>query len=325
MVAIDKYRVKGISFSRFIDEYRSSLKPPETEEPINQILNRPLAFGAAKIFQKMRVSPNMVTAFSLLCGISSGVFFAGANEHDVIWAAVLLQMMIFFDCADGQLARMTKRSSRFGRIIDTFADLATHGAIYTGVAISLYRTTGSAFSFFIALSAQISMYLHMALYDHFKNVFISVTKPGHPDLLDSLKHMKDRAEQNDNRKSRLSRVVAKLYVWFYRMESKVVAVGYPAYGMNLYERFPDSERIDPGFRELYNREMKVPTKLWAMIGDTIHLEIFVICGLLNKPTLIFPCILVYTNVVMLAALFVQRVRYRRLGLEVEVMLQEGYD
>jgi hypothetical protein len=71
--------------------------------------------------------------------------------------------------------------------------------------------------------------------------------------------------------------------------------------------------------------MRVPTKLWTMIGDTIHLEIFVLCGVLNSLSLIFPLILVYTNIVMIVALIVQRTKYRNLGLEREMLLQESLD
>ena len=324
MIAISKSMNRRL-FSHLFSEYRKSLKPSETEELVNQLINRPIAFGTAKFFQAVRVGPNAVTVLSLICGLSAGVVFSRVKYPDVLWAALLLQGMIIFDCADGQLARLTNRSSKFGRIIDTFADLATHCSIYCGVALALYKTSGSSLSFFLALSSQISMYLHMALFDHFKNVYITVAKPEHVDLLDSLKKMKEKIENMDAEGGRLSHILAQLYIWFYRMESRVVSIGYVPYGMNFYELFPDAERIGAGTRELYVREMRVPTKLWTMIGDTIHLEIFVVCGILNRLSLIFPLILIYTNALMILALFVQRVKYRKLGLERSVQLQEEFD
>jgi hypothetical protein len=252
------------------------------------------------------------------------VVFSRGKYPEILWAALLLQSMIIFDCADGQLARMTGRSSKFGRIIDTFADLATHCAVYSGVAVALYKTSGSPMVLLPALLSQISMYLHMALFDHFKNVYITLAHPDYGDLLDSLKKMKEISENMESG-SALSTAVAKMYVWFYKMESRVVSLGYPSIGANFYELFPDSERIDDGLRELYTREMRIPTKLWTMIGDTIHLEIFVVCGVLNRLSFIFPLILIYTNAVMIIALLVQRAKYRNLGLEREGLLQERFD
>jgi phosphatidylserine synthase len=325
VLAIDNSRKQRLFLSKLATEYRKSLKPAETEELVNQLVNRPLAFTAAKFFQSVKVGPNLVTILSLLCGVSSGILFARGNSTDALLGAVLLQCMIVFDCADGQLARITNRSSRFGRIIDTFADLATHTSIYWGVAIGLYRTSGSSISFVLALLSQVSMYLHMALFDHFKNVFITVAVPDSKDLLDSLKTMKEQIEWMNTSGSRLSSMVAKMYVWFYRMESIVVSIGYPPMSVNFYERFPNQERIDAHTREVYTRNMRVATKLWTMIGDTIHLEIFVVCGILNSLSLIFPIILIYTNAVMIVALVVQRVKYRKLGLDRKVVWQEEFD
>jgi hypothetical protein len=310
---------------KFKDEYRRSLKPPETEELINQIVNRPLAFATAKILQKLKATPNFVTLLSLLSGISAGYMFSRGRYPDIVWAAVLLQFMIIFDCADGQLARLTNRSSKLGRILDSLADLATHCSIYWGVAIGLYRHTGTALPFVLALSAQISMYLHMALFDHFKSVFITIAKPDCIDMLDSLDTLKAKIGQLETKNSRLSSTLRKIFLWFSMMESRVVSIGYASDGSTFYDQLSDREDIDPQTRELYYSEMRVPTKLWTMIGDTIHLTIFVVCGLLNQASLIFPIILVYTNAVMIGALFVQRVKYRNLGLEHEIRWQERFD
>lgn len=306
-------------FLQLKNEYRKSLKPPETEELINQLFNRPLAFLAAKVLQKLKATPNFVTLLSLLCGVSSGFIFSRGRYPDIMWASLLLQFMIVFDCADGQLARLTNRSSKLGRILDSLADLATHCSVYWGVAIGLYRHTGTALPFVLALSAQISMYLHMAFFDHFKSVFITIARP---DCIDQLKEKIEQLEMNN---SRLSSMLGRIFLWFSKMESRVVSIGYIPYGTNFYEQFPDTENIDPQTRELYYNEMRVPTKLWTMIGDTIHLTIFVVCGLLNRAFLIFPIIIMYTNVVMVVALFVQRVKYRNLGLEREIRWQERFN
>jgi phosphatidylglycerophosphate synthase len=323
--AINKSKNKRLFLSRLITEYRKSLKPAEIEELVNQLINRPLAFATAKFFQLVKVGPNFVTVLSLLCGVSSGVLFSRSTAADALLGALLLQCMIIFDCADGQLARITNTSSKFGRIIDTFADLATHTSIYWGAAIGLYRTSGSSVIFVLALLSQVSMYMHMALFDHFKNVYITVALPNSRNLLDSLKSMKEEIEHMDRGGSRHSSVLAKMYVWFYKMESIVVSIGYPTLSRNFYERFPDQGKIDVRTREVYSREMRVATKLWSMIGDTIHLEIFVVCGILNRLSLVFPFILIYTNMVMITALFVQRLKYRKLGVDREVVWQEEFD
>jgi phosphatidylglycerophosphate synthase len=312
-------------YEKLRSEYLGSLKPPETEELINQIINRPIAFATAKLFHTMRVRPNLVTLFSLLCGVSAGVLFSRGGFPDALWAGVLLQLMIIFDCADGQLARMTNRSTRLGRILDTLADLTTHCAIFWGVAIGLYRNTGSVLPFFLALLSQISMYYHMALFDHFKNKFVTIAMPQCADQLDSLDSIKNKIDQLETKNSALSGILKKIFLWFSKMEHRVVSIGYPSEGGDTVSNMKDTPSMDAKTRELYYREMRVPTKLWTMIADTIHLTIFVVCGVLNRVSLIFPLILLYTNAVMVVALCIQRVKYRSFGLDQDVRWRERFD
>ena len=118
MVSIAKLSKVRKDLKKFEREYKLSLKPRETEEVINQMLNRPLAFITAKFFHRLRKSPNFVTLFSLSFGVASGLLFAKGEYYYVLAAAILLELMIIFDCADGQLARMSGMSSPFGKTLD---------------------------------------------------------------------------------------------------------------------------------------------------------------------------------------------------------------
>jgi phosphatidylglycerophosphate synthase len=262
--------------------------------------------------------------FSLLCGASAGVLLARPSSAYLPLAAVLLQAMIVFDCADGQLARITGGGSKFGRVVDTYADLTAHGFIFTGTAIGIYQTSGTPLVFLLAFLSLVSMHYHLALFDHFKSVYISMLDPDQADRLVCLKNMKDRLAAMKGSRSPLVNMIANMYMGFYKLESRIVSIGYPPYSKNFYELFPDLDRIDLRTRNLYTREMRIPTKLWTLIGDTIHLEIFVLCALIIKPSFIFPLILLYTNTVMIIALIVQRTKYKNLGLEHEAFLQERF-
>jgi phosphatidylglycerophosphate synthase len=327
VVSIKKGKGKGWAAGSWQSEYRKSLKPRETEEIVNQLINRPLAFVTAKAFQRLNRSPNFVTVFSLLFGVGSGFLFARGEYPYVLYAAVLLEMMIIFDCADGQLARMTGKSSSFGKTLDGLADMCTHMAIFYGVAYACYVHTGSILVFFYGLAAQLSMYLHIILYDHFKNVFISVSYPHYVDKLEPLDQMRGHpgGAEPDTGSGNAKRALQRLYYLFYRLESLIVSIGYVPFARGIDDIFPDPERIDSHTRKIYYREMRVLVKAWSFIGDTTHLTLFIVFGLLNKIELIFPAIVLFANLYMGAVLVYQRVKFRRLGLEKEVFWQERLD
>jgi hypothetical protein len=299
-------------FKRLIGEYRASLKPPETEELINKILNRPAAFLVAKAFYSLGQSPNMVTLFSLLFGASSGYFFARGNYRSLVIAALLLELMIIFDCADGQLARFTGKSSQFGKTLDGMADTITHFSIFYGVAFALYRETSSLLPFLMAAGSQISMYLHIIFFDHSKNLFIYVTKPGYPDKTLKLDILKEQINKYSEMGLRTRTLAAKLYYYFYSIEFALVSAGYGSNANNLLKLIPDPENIDQATRNICYREIKPVVMVWAIIGDTIHLTIFVVCGLIGRIDFIFPVLLIFTNAVMVFALFLQRLKFRKL-------------
>ena len=118
--------------SLFIREYFKSLKPWETEEIVNQYINRPIAYLVARFFKRIGASPNFVTLLAMCFGVSSGFFFARGDYRAEVMAAILLAVMNLLDCADGQLARVLGKSSQLGKTLDGLGDMATHLSIFFG-------------------------------------------------------------------------------------------------------------------------------------------------------------------------------------------------
>ena len=309
-----------------INEYKSSLKPPETEEVVNQLFNRPVAFIIAKVFYKLKRSPNFITLWSMLFGVSSGYFFYKGDYNSLIIAAILLEMMILFDCADGQLARMTGNSSKFGKTLDGLADMLTHFSIFYGIAIGMCLSSGRIYPLFLAVLSQLTFYLHIMLYDHFKNVFIHVTKPDYVDKVETPDELKYKVKKDIEKygKNNTKVFISKLYYYFYKIEYWVVSMGYPSSIRSFYDLFPDLSLIDQDLRYRYYMEMRVSVKLWSFIGDTIHLSMFIFFALIDKIALLFPFILIATNFYMIIVIIYQRYKFNNLHLEMVASAQKEF-
>lgn len=327
MIAITEFKRSVTRWSKLLNEYRSSLKPGVTEEVVNQFLNRPVAFLTAKFFFKLKRNPNFITMFSMFFGISAGFLFAQGEYTYILAGVVLLEFMIIFDCADGQLARMTGKSSSFGKTLDALADLATHISVFYGVAFAVFARSGNITVFFLALVAQASMYVHIFLFDHFKNVFIRVAKPEYCDKLENINDIKEsyQKEKLNNRKFNYKWLAARMYYIFYHLETAIISIGYLPYANSFYDLFPDTERIDSLTREIYFQEMRGAIKIWTFLGDTTHLMFFIVLGILNKLALVFPVMIISTNAFCIFALFYQRIKFKKLGLEREILWQERFD
>jgi CDP-diacylglycerol--serine O-phosphatidyltransferase len=72
--------------------------------------------------------PNLFTLSSIFCGFFAVVLASGNPEpHGLYRASLAVLFGIFFDMADGRLARLTRTQSRFGTQLDSLADQVTFG------------------------------------------------------------------------------------------------------------------------------------------------------------------------------------------------------
>ncbi len=84
---------------------------------------------------RLGASPNQITVLALCIGIAAGTAFATGERAGYIVGAVLLYLSFVFDCVDGQLARYTRRYSKFGAYLDSMFDRAKEYIAYAGLGI----------------------------------------------------------------------------------------------------------------------------------------------------------------------------------------------
>jgi CDP-diacylglycerol---serine O-phosphatidyltransferase len=70
--------------------------------------------------------PNFFTSLNLLAGCLALV--AASNEN-LLWASYLIGIAAIFDFLDGNLARLLKGQSEFGKQLDSLADVITFGVV----------------------------------------------------------------------------------------------------------------------------------------------------------------------------------------------------
>ena len=134
------------------EKYYQTLKSAETEDWLDLHVIRPFCYYCAVFFAKFDIHPNTVTIWSMIIGAASAFFFAqgsfyygdnfsGSPTWGVIYnviAIILLMWADVLDCTDGQLARMTGKKSRMGRILDGVAGFAWFLPIYVLLVYRFY-------------------------------------------------------------------------------------------------------------------------------------------------------------------------------------------
>jgi phosphatidylglycerophosphate synthase len=96
---------------------------------------RKLSPRATWVFARLGWSPNAVTVAFIACGVAAGVVVMFAGLVPAIAAAVLVQAGLLCDCADGELARWSKRTSATGVYLDGIGHYLGETALLVGLGI----------------------------------------------------------------------------------------------------------------------------------------------------------------------------------------------
>ena len=101
------------------------------DQQLARALVRPLA--------SLPITPNQITGVSLLIGLTAGWFYAQGSSA-MHWGALFFVLATFLDHADGELARMTGKTSRFGHVFDHIAGGITHVVLFCAIGLGLAGT-----------------------------------------------------------------------------------------------------------------------------------------------------------------------------------------
>ena len=99
---------------------------------------RPHLEKIGKAFASTGLSPNVWTGVGLVFAFLSALVYGLNIEFALIIGGVLLLISGFFDIVDGQVARVTKKTSKQGGFLDSVFDKISEVAIFTGILIGGY-------------------------------------------------------------------------------------------------------------------------------------------------------------------------------------------
>ncbi len=120
-----------------IQRVRSTMKSPDTEGRFELYVTRTPGYLWALLFRWLGVHPIAVTLVSIVLGAASG-WFMGSEELTMNLVGMgLLVWANWYDCADGQLARLTGKKTLLGRILDGFAGDVWFFSIYFFLCLRL--------------------------------------------------------------------------------------------------------------------------------------------------------------------------------------------
>lgn len=269
------------------EKLSATLKSAETEDWLDLHVIRPFCYYLAVFFAKFDIHPNTVTIWSMVIGAASAVFFGcGSFYYSGGWglamniiAIVLLMIADIFDCTDGQLARLTGKKSRLGRILDGVAGFAWFIPIYHALVYRFYLHHELEFSWLgisdtpqNVLIATIVVYVlglisgiaglagQQRLADYYIQVHLFFLKGEKGSELDNSRRQQEIYDAMDQNTSAVERYFQKSYIGYTQKQEKRTPQFQRLLG-KLREKFGSTDNIPEDVRKRF-RDQSLPVIFW---------------------------------------------------------------
>jgi len=256
-----------------MEDYRRMAKPRAVEEAGDIYLIRPLGYLFVQILRHTPVTPTMVSFLSVFAAWYTAWLYYRSNSLGGDAALALLAAFMFLvhsalDSADGQLARVTGRTTELGRIVDGFCDSLSFLAIYAAIVLSCWKRIGD-YQVIILLFGAAGVWLHsvQSSLTEFQRTLYLYAVHGKRDIVDSNPLRTIEAAKRTG--AFFARLLHRLHVGYYRRQRMVLATT-----ARLEEAVIDWLERNPGREKemaaLYERTQRPALKGWALLASNSH-------------------------------------------------------
>jgi len=117
----------------------TKIKPINQEVFFAYFFGRRLSPFFVNVFLNLKIKPNTVTVYMIIAGIIGAILFAFDNIWFKFAGYIFMLLWLILDCADGEVARITKVFSKFGKELDYIAHIINHPLFNIAFLISLIQ------------------------------------------------------------------------------------------------------------------------------------------------------------------------------------------
>ena len=279
----------------------SVLKSNDVEDPVNRYLHRTLAYLFVLSIFRTRITPNMITLFSVVVGLVAGCAFVWGTPTAMIVGGVCLWAAAILDGADGILARAKDLHSEFGRALDGSADALV--AVFTvfPAFYHIWVTYHNPYHLALMVPALGLTIVHLASYDFYKESYLQATRPGQGGEghdADSIEETVEAARHE----GRIIQMAMKYALVPHLQRQKAVVSWLNPDAWHLSQVLQSDDQT----AEIYRKENLWPMRLWALVSLAPHTYLMAICAMADRLDLYLYIRVFLMNGIFLVALIWQR-------------------
>ena len=261
---------------------------------------RPIGFRLAEFFAHLKMTPAAVTLLAGICGVIAGHLYYYRDLHINMVGMVLHVCSNALDNADGQLARLTRRESRKGRIIDSLADHLVFVSIYLHLVLRGLAEGSSPAIWFLALAAGMSHALQGAAADYYRSSYLYFVANGARAGMDSSSGLRSEYQGWTWRQRPWDKFLLALYLNFTRQQ-EMLAPQLKNLRETIIELFHG--QIPAWLLERYRNLAGPMLKWWGLLMTNTRMLVLFALLLIGQPIYFFWFELIPLNLLFVYLIF----------------------
>ncbi len=284
--------------SRSSYSYAASTKSAVSDELINTYAIRPAAGLIVRLLYHTPMTPNGVTALSLVAGFCSALLYAPGFPGYTLAAGLCITLKDILDSADGQLARAKGLFSRKGRFFDSIGDFLVNFFVFAAIGWALVRSSGqpgfaaAALLCFLGTTLRVSYHVfYQSSYLHHQGSYTG-------------NRITEEMTGEDRNADRMTRALQQIFLFLYGWQDRLMS------RIDAWSHGGLTNRADIDARWYGDR---IGLRLSGLLGLGTELFILMLFSLMNEIK-----IYLLVNLVFLNLLWGISIVYRRWVLQAKV-------
>ena len=280
----------------------ATYKRREVEGVLDLHFYRPIGFWLAQFFARLKMTPAAVSLLAGVFGVIAGHLYYYRNLSINIVGMMLHVCANTLDNADGQLARLTRRESREGRIIDSLADHLVFVSVYLHLTLRCLFEGSSPAIFLLAFAAGISHALQGAAADYYRSTYLYFVTTGARKGIDSSSELRSDYSKLTWRHTPWQKLLLALYLNFTRQQEMLaprLKTLRDLVRKSFRGEIPD--RVRTGYRDLAGPMLK----WWGLLMTNVRMLVLFALLFVSQPVYYFWFELIPLNLLFVYLLFRQ--------------------
>ena len=146
------------------------LRHKPNDGPVARFLNRSISALISRQLVKLNITPNWISLFSFLCSLLAAGLIASSGYLNLALGGILAQFASIVDGCDGEVARLTYRTSEFGGWFDAVLDRYADAFLLFGMTWHLLAINPNGIALFTGFMAIIGSFMLSYTADKYDNL-----------------------------------------------------------------------------------------------------------------------------------------------------------